>query len=294
MSLDQMISNDAPISVSFEFSPPKTDEAEANLWAAIRRLEPLAPSFVSVTYGAGGTTRERTHATVKRIVEETTLKAAAHLTCVGASRGEIDDIVRAYWDAGIRHVVALRGDMPGMDGPYRPYTDGYHSTPELIEGIRRIAPFEVSVSFYPERHPDSPSHGHDIELLKRKMDAGATRALGQFCFDNDATARFRDDAAKAGITIPVIPGIMPTTNFRGVERMAAKTKASIPAWMARAYDGLDDDVESRRIIAATVLADQVQQLRARGFDLFHFYTLNQANLSYAACRLLGLRPKEFS
>ncbi len=294
MSLDQMISNDAPISVSFEFSPPKTDEAEANLWAAIRRLEPLAPSFVSVTYGAGGTTRERTHATVKRIVEETTLKAAAHLTCVGASRGEIDDIVRAYWDAGIRHIVALRGDMPGMDGPYRPHTDGYHSTPELIEGIRRIAPFEVSVSFYPERHPDSPSHGHDIELLKRKMDAGATRALGQFCFDNDATARFRDDAAKAGITIPVIPGIMPTTNFRGVERMAAKTKASIPAWMARAYDGLDDDVESRRIIAAAVLADQVQQLRARGFDLFHFYTLNQANLSYAACRLLGLRPKELS
>ena len=294
MSLDQMISNDAPISVSFEFSPPKTDEAEANLWAAIRRLEPLAPSFVSVTYGAGGTTRERTHATVKRIVEETTLKAAAHLTCVGASRGEIDDIVRAYWDAGIRHIVALRGDMPGMDGPYRPHTDGYHSTPELIEGIRRIAPFEVSVSFYPERHPDSPSHGHDIELLKRKMDAGATRALGQFCFDNDATARFRDGAAKAGITIPVIPGIMPTTNFRGVERMAAKTKASIPAWMARAYDGLDDDVESRRIIAAAVLADQVQQLRARGFDLFHFYTLNQANLSYAACRLLGLRPKELS
>ena len=294
MSLDQMISNDAPISVSFGFSPPKTDEAEANLWAAIRRLEPLAPSFVSVTYGAGGTTRERTHATVKRIVEETTLKAAAHLTCVGASRGEIDDIVRAYWDAGIRHIVALRGDMPGMDGPYRPHTDGYHSTPELIEGIRRIAPFEVSVSFYPERHPDSPSHGHDIELLKRKMDAGATRALGQFCFDNDATARFRDDAAKAGITIPVIPGIMPTTNFRGVERMAAKTKASIPAWMARAYDGLDDDVESRRIIAAAVLADQVQQLRARGFDLFHFYTLNQANLSYAACRLLGLRPKELS
>ena len=292
MSLDQMISNDAPISVSFEFSPPKTDEAEANLWAAIRRLEPLAPSFVSVTYGAGGTTRERTHATVKRIVEETTLKAAAHLTCVGASRGEIDDIVRAYWDAGIRHIVALRGDMPGMDGPYRPHTDGYHSTPELIEGIRRIAPFEVSVSFYPERHPDSPSHGHDIELLKRKMDAGATRALGQFCFDNDATARFRDDAAKAGITIPVIPGIMPTTNFRGVERMAAKTKASIPAWMARAYDGLDDDVESRRIIAAAVLADQVQQLRARGFDLFHFYTLNQANLSYAASRLLGLRPKD--
>jgi methylenetetrahydrofolate reductase (NADPH) len=292
MSLEAMSANGTPISVSFEFSPPRTDEAEANLWATIKRLEPLQPSFVSVTYGAGGTTRERTHATVKRIVEETSLKPAAHLTCVGASKAEIDAIVQAYWDAGIRHIVALRGDMPNMDGPYQPHADGYRSTPELIAGIRRIAPFDVSVSFYPERHPDSPSHGHDIELLKRKMDAGATRALGQFCFDNDATARFRDDAARAGIAIPIIPGIMPTTNFKGVARMAAKTHASIPAWLARAYDGLDEDVESRRIIAATVLADQVQLLRARGFGEFHFYTLNQANLSYAACRLLGLRPKD--
>ena len=292
MSLETMTADGAPISVSFEFSPPKTDEAEANLWATIKRLEPLAPSFVSVTYGAGGSTRERTHATVKRIVEETSLKPAAHLTCVGAAKAEIDAIVRGYWDAGIRHIVALRGDMPNMDGPYQAHAEGYHSTPELIAGIRRIAPFEVSVSFYPERHPDSPSHGHDIELLKKKMDAGATRALGQFCFDNDATARFRDDAARAGITIPIIPGIMPTTNFKGVVRMAAKTHSLIPNWMSRAYDGLDDDVESRRIIAAAVLADQVQLLRARGFGQFHFYTLNQANLSYAACRLLGLRPKE--
>ncbi len=294
MSLKDLVANGRPLSVSFEFSPPKTEEAEASLWAAIKRLEPLQPNFVSVTYGAGGSTRERTHATVKRIVEETSLKPAAHLTCVGASRAEIDDIVRGYWDAGIRHIVALRGDMPGMSGSYRPHTDGYRSTPDLIAGIRRIAPFEISVSFYPERHPDSPSHGHDVELLKAKVEAGATRALGQFCFDNDATARFRDHAVKAGITIPVVPGIMPTTAFRGVERMAAKTGASIPDWLARAYDGLDEDVESRRIIAAAVLADQVQQLRGLGFDQFHFYTLNQANLSYAACRLLGLRPKDLS
>jgi methylenetetrahydrofolate reductase (NADPH) len=294
MSLKDLIANGRPLSVSFEFSPPKTEEAEASLWTAIKRLEPLAPSFVSVTYGAGGSTRERTHATVKRIVEETSLKPAAHLTCVGASKAEIDEIVRAYWEAGIRHIVALRGDMPGMAGPYQPHEAGYRSTPELIEGIRRIAPFEISVSFYPERHPDSPSHGHDVELLKAKVAAGATRALGQFAFDNDATARFRDDAAKGGITIPIVPGIMPTTSFRGVERMAARCGASIPAWLTRAYDGLDEDVESRRIVAAAVLADQVQQLRGLGFDQFHFYTLNQANLSYAACRLLGLGPKDLS
>ncbi|HJR55698.1 MAG TPA: methylenetetrahydrofolate reductase [NAD(P)H] [Rhizomicrobium sp.] len=294
MSLKDLIANATPPSVSFEFSPPKTDEAEAALWAAIKRLEPLSPSFVSVTYGAGGSTRERTHATVKRIVEETSLKPAAHLTCVAHSKGEIEEVVRGYWDAGIRHIVALRGDMPGMSGAYCAHPGGYQSTPDLIAGLRQIAPFEISVSFYPERHPDSPNHGHDIELLKKKMEAGATRALGQFCFDNDATARFRDDALKAGIAIPVIPGIMPTTNFRGVARMAEKAGASIPAWLSNAYDGLDEDVESRRIVAAAVLADQVQQLRARGFDQFHFYTLNQANLSYAACRLLGLRPKDMT
>jgi methylenetetrahydrofolate reductase (NADPH) len=294
MSLEKLITDPSPLQVSFEFSPPKTDEAEANLWLAIRRLKPLAPAFVSVTYGAGGSTRERTHATVKRIVDETSLKPAAHLTCVGASRGEIDDIVRAYWDAGIRHIVALRGDMPGMSGPYTQHPEGYRSTPELIAGIKKIGDFEVSVSFYPERHPDSPSHGHDIELLKAKMDAGASRALGQFCFDNDLTARFRDDAAAAGITIPVVPGIIPTTNFNAVARMAGKTGATIPAWLAKAYEGLDEDVETRRIVAAAVLADQVQQLRAKGFSQFHFYTLNQANLTYAACRILGIRPKELT
>jgi methylenetetrahydrofolate reductase (NADPH) len=294
MSLETLITNPGPLSVSFEFSPPKTDEAEVKLWEAIRRLEPLQPSFVSVTYGAGGSTRERTHATVKRIVEETSLRPAAHLTCVGHSRGEIDDIVRAYWDAGIKHIVALRGDMPNMTGAYQAHPDGYRSTPDLIAGIQKIAPFEVSVSFYPERHPDSPSHRHDIELLKKKMDAGASRALGQFCFDNDVTARFRDDAAAAGITIPVIPGVMPTTNFAGIARMAQRAGASIPAWLTKAYAGLEEDVETRRIVSSAVLADQVQLLRARGFGQFHFYTLNQANLTYAACRILGIAPKDLS
>jgi methylenetetrahydrofolate reductase (NADPH) len=294
MSLRELVSDSRPIEVSFEFSPPKTQEAEEGLWKAIRRLEPLAPSFVSVTYGAGGSTRERTHATVRRIVEETALKPAAHLTCVGHSRGEIEEIVRGYWDAGIRHIVALRGDMPDMSGPYRPHAQGYASTPELIEGVCKVAPFQVSVSCYPESHPDSPSLDHDVQLLKAKIDAGATRALGQFCFDNDAVARFRDKAVAAGITAPIIPGIMPTTAFRGVERMAAKCGAKIPAWLSRAYDGLDEDIETRRIIAAAVLAEQVQELRARGFSQFHFYTLNQANLTYAACRIMGLQPKDAS
>jgi len=291
MSLSELVSDTRPIEVSFEFSPPKTAEAEEGLWKAIRRLEPLAPSFVSVTYGAGGSTRERTHATVKRIVEETSLKPAAHLTCVGHSRDEIDEIVQGYWDAGIRHIVALRGDMPEMSGAYRPHERGYASTPDLIAGLLKVAPFEVSVSCYPERHPDSPSLAHDVELLKRKVDAGASRALGQFCFDSDAVARFRDHCVAAGIAVPVTPGVMPTTAFRGVERMAAKCGTKIPSWLTRAYAGLDDDVETRRIVASAVLAEQVQELRARGFSQVHFYTLNQANLTYAACRIMGLQPK---
>ena len=292
--MNEVMKKKDAIQVSFEFSPPKTEEAEVALWSAIRRLEPLTPTFVSVTYGAGGSTRERTHATVKRIVEETSLQPAAHLTCVAASRGEIDDIVRAYWDAGIRHIVALRGDMPGISGTYQAHPQGYQSTPELIAGIQRIAPFEVSVSFYPERHPDSPTLQRDIELLKQKMDAGATRALGQFCFDNAVTARFRDEAAQAGINIPIVPGIMPATNFNGVVRMATKIGATIPEWLANAYQGLDEDAETRRILAAAVLAEQVRELRALGFGQFHFYTLNQANLTYAACRILGIHPKDLS
>jgi len=290
--MNEVMKKQDAVQVSFEFSPPKTDEAEVALWAAIRRLEPLSPTFVSVTYGAGGSTRERTHATVKRIVEETKLQPAAHLTCVAASRGEIDDIVRAYWDAGIRHIVALRGDMPGMSGPYQPHPQGYQSTPELIKGIRKIAPFEVSVSFYPEKHPDSPSLQHDIDLLKEKVDAGATRALGQFSFDNSITARFRDEAVKAGIKIPVVPGIMPATNFSGVVRMSSKVGATIPSWLSAMYHGLDEDVETRRTLAAAVLAEQVRELRTHGFGQFHFYTLNQANLTYAACRILGIRPHD--
>jgi methylenetetrahydrofolate reductase (NADPH) len=288
MSLKAMLAGERPIKVSFEFSPPKTPQAEEQLWASIRKLEPLKPAFVSVTYGAGGSTRERTHATVKRMVQETSLAPAAHLTCVASPRDEIDEIVQGYWDAGVRHIVALRGDMPDMTGRYAPHADGYASTPELIRGIRRIGDFEVSVSCYPERHPDSKSFGHDIDLLKEKVDAGATRAIGQFCFNADTVARLRDNAAAEGIGVPVIPGLMPTTNFRGVTRMAERCGASVPSWLARLYDGLDDNLEARRIVAAAVLAEQVDELHARGFDQFHFYTLNQSDLTFAACRLLGL------
>jgi methylenetetrahydrofolate reductase (NADPH) len=288
MSLKSILASAQPIKVSFEFSPPKTSEAEEQLWRAIRRLEPLKPAFVSVTYGAGGSTRERTHATVKRIAQETGLAPAAHLTCVAAPRCEIDEIVQAYWDAGVRHIVALRGDMPDMTGPYTQHAEGYRSTPELIEGIRRIGDFEVSVSCYPERHPDSASFGHDIELLKRKVDAGATRAIGQFCFDSDTVARLRDNAAAEGIKAPIIPGMMPTTNFKGIQRMAARCGARVPDWLSRLYDGLDNDPEARRIVASAVMAEQVAELHARGFDQFHFYTLNQSDLTFATCRLLGL------
>jgi methylenetetrahydrofolate reductase (NADPH) len=292
MSLREVVAEDKPIRVSFEFSPPRTEEAEEQLWRAIRRLEPLAPAFVSVTYGAGGSTRERTHATVKRIVQETSLAPAAHLTCVSSPRSEIDDIARSYWDAGVRHIVALRGDMPDMSGAYRPHPEGYASTPDMIEGLRHVAPFEISVSCYPERHPDSPSRDHDLALLRRKIDAGASRAIAQFCFDSELIARMRDRAAAQGISVPIIPGMMPTTNFKGVVRMAQRCGARVPIWLTRLYDGLDGDLESRRIIAAAVMAEQVAELHRLGFDQFHFYTLNQSDLTYAACRVLGLQPKE--
>jgi methylenetetrahydrofolate reductase (NADPH) len=264
---------------------------EEQLWRAIRRLEPLAPSFVSVTYGAGGSTRDRTHATVKRIVEETRLVPAAHLTCVAAAREEVDEVVRLYWNSGVRHIVALRGDMPDASHPYCPHAEGYCSTPELVAAIRRIAPFEVSVGTYPERHPDSCSLEDDIDLLKAKVDAGAVRAIGQFSFDTAAIVRFRDRARARGVTVPLVPGLMPSTNFVGVLRMAGRCGASVPDWLKQLYDGLDDDVESRKAIAAAVLAEQVEQLRTEGFNQFHFYTLNQADLTYAACRLLGLREQ---
>lgn len=281
------------LSVSFEFSPPKTEEAEAELWRSIRRLEPMGPSFISVTYGAGGSTRDRTHATVKRVVEETSLKPAAHLTCVGASRADVDAVIHAYWEAGVRHIVALRGDPPsGVGTAYQPFPGGYATTPDLIRGIKAIGDFEVSVSAYPERHPESPSIEHDFDLLKRKIDAGATRAITQFVFDTDIHARFRDAALRHGITIPIVPGIMPTTNFKGISRMAAKCGASVPDWLAALFDGLDQDPQTRLLVSGFVAADQAARLEALGFDHLHFYTLNKADLVYSVCHMLGFRPNE--
>lgn len=278
------------LKVSFEFFPPKTAEMEDALWRSIRRLEPLSPAFVSVTYGAGGSTRERTHHTVKRVVDETTLKPAAHLTCVGATRAEVDEVVRDYWAAGVRHIVALRGDMPDM-GAYRQSQGGYASTPELIRGIKAIGDFEISVSCYPEKHPESASYESDLHLLEEKIAAGASRAITQFVYDTDALLRFNEKAARRGIRAPIVPGIMPATNFKGVSRMAQRSGASIPLWLRDRFEGLDDDLETRKLIAATVAAEQVEKLRREGFTQFHFYTLNQADLTFAICRLLGLRPQ---
>ncbi|MEQ9143723.1 MAG: methylenetetrahydrofolate reductase [NAD(P)H] [Parvibaculaceae bacterium] len=278
------------VRVSFEFSPPKTPEAEEKLWIAIERLAPLKPAFVSVTYGAGGSTRERTHATVKRIVNETDMKPAAHLTCVGASRDEIDAVIRGYWDAGVRHIVAIRGDMPDMEGPYRPHPEGYQSTAELVRGIREIGDFEVSVSVYPERHPESASFDQDIDLLKAKIDAGATRAIAQFAFETVHYERLLERVRKAGIDIPIVPGIMPTTNFKGVLRMSERCGATVPDWLRSYYDGLDDDLTTRRLIAATVATEQIHELERLGFRDFHLYTLNQADLTYAICHILGFKP----
>lgn len=281
-----------PARVSFEFFPPKTEAMEATLWESIKRLEPLGPAFVSVTYGAGGTTRERTHATVKRIVEETPLRPAAHLTCVSATRAEVDDVIRAYLDAGVRHIVALRGDPAGGIGTrYEPHPEGYASTAELIAGIRAIGDFEVSVAAYPEKHPESNTFAVDIEVLRRKVEAGATRAITQFFFDNDSYFRYLDKVRAAGIDIPVVPGILPVQNFRQTATFAARTGAHVPVWLAHRFDGLDDDPETRRLIAAAVAAEQVVDLVDRGVTDIHFYTMNRADLVYAVCHLLGLRPK---
>jgi methylenetetrahydrofolate reductase (NADPH) len=290
MSKSPFAAEGKPVSVSFEFFPPKTPEMESQLWSAVERLAPLRPAFVSVTYGAGGSTRGRTHATVKRIVEETSLKPAAHLTCVGASRAEIDEVIRDYWDAGVRHIVALRGDMPELGAAYCAHSEGYQSTAELVAGIRAIADFEVSVAAYPEKHPNSASVDLDFEILKKKVDAGASRAITQFVFDNDAFPRFRDRVVAAGINVPIVPGLMPTTNFKGTSRMAGRCGASIPDWLSELYDGLEDDVPSRKLIAGAVLAEQVRELRKEGFDQFHFYTLNQSELTFAVCDLLGIKP----
>lgn len=278
------------IAVSFEFFPPKTEKMEEQLWSAITELAPLAPSFVSVTYGAGGSTRERTHATVARLIRETALVPAAHLTCVGASKAEIAEVVDQYWDAGVRHIVALRGDPPPeAGGRFTPHPDGYANAAELVAGLRARHDFDISVAAYPEVHPEAISAEADLDNLKRKLDAGASRAITQFFFSTDAYFRFLDKALAAGITAPILPGIMPVTSFAAIRRMSANTE--IPGWMEALFEGLDDRPGPRALVAATVAADMCRRLYAGGVRDFHFYTLNRAEQAYAICHLLGLRPK---
>jgi methylenetetrahydrofolate reductase (NADPH) len=280
------------LKVSFEFFPPKTEAMEQTLWEAVTRLAPLRPSFFSVTYGAGGSTRQRTHDTVVRLKKETGIDPAAHLTCVGATRGEIDEVARAYWDAGIRHVVALRGDPPsGMGGKYSAHPGGYANAAELVAGLKKIGDFQISVAGYPEKHPDSLDDRADLENLKRKVDAGADRCITQFFFDVDDFLRFRDSAAAVGVRVPIVPGIMPVSNFQSVSRIAGLCGSKVPAWLCHLFDGLDEDLETRRMIAATVAGDLCRRLRDEGVDQFHFYTLNRADLTFAICHLLGVRPQ---
>lgn len=280
------------ISVSFEFFPPKSADAEGALWDTVCRLAPLRPAFVSVTYGAGGTTRERTHATVTRISRETALTPAAHLTCVEATRGEVDDVARQYWDAGIRHLVALRGDPPEGDANYNPAPGGYAYASDLVAGLRKVADFEISVAAYPEVHPDAPSQAVDLDNLKRKIDAGASRAITQFFFDNGAFLRFRDAVAAAGIDAPLVPGIMPVTNYAGISRFAERCGATIPVWLADAFEGLDGDADGRQRVAEEIACDQCLELAGQGVREFHFYTLNRAELTEAICRRLGIVAAE--
>ena len=279
------------LQVSFEFFPPKTPEMEDNLWRAIKRLEPLAPRFVSVTYGAGGSTRERTHRTVKRILAETPLVPAAHLTCVAATSAEVDQVARDYWNAGVRHIVALRGDPPG-GGAYEPPAGGYQYAADLVTGLKAVGDFEITVACFPEGHPEATSPHLDLDHLKQKIDAGATRAITQFFFDNDQYFRFLDKVRRRGISCEIVPGIMPVTNFRTMVGFAEKAGASVPRWLGQRFEGLDDDVETRRLVAATTVAEQVQGLAEQGVREFHFYTLNRADLSFAICHILGIRPKK--
>ena len=278
--------------VSFEFFPPKSEKLEEQLWDSIRKLEPLAPTFVSVTYGAGGSTRDRTHRTVARIVTDTTLKPAAHLTCVAASKAEVDAVLRDYWRAGVRRLVALRGDPPGGVGmPYLQHPNGYASAVELVEAATRIGGFDISVAVHPEKHPSSASFEHDIDNFKRKLAAGATRGISQFFFDETAFLRFRDRLARAGVYAPVLPGIMPVTNVKGLKNMADACGAALPRWMINLFEGLDDDPETRRLVTAVTTAQLCARLQAEGIDDFHFYTLNRADLTLAICRILGVRAK---
>jgi methylenetetrahydrofolate reductase (NADPH) len=278
--------------ISFEFFPPKTEEMERSLWETINRLAPLVPNFVSVTYGAGGSTRERTHSTIARILKETSLVPAAHLTCVGAPKGEIDDVVARYHEVGVRHIVALRGDpTTGIGTAYHAHPDGYQSSPALIDGIKKRYPdIEISVSAYPEKHPESPTIDADIDMLKAKVDAGAARAITQVFFDNDLYFRYLDRVRARGIDIPVVPGIMPMHNFKQARSFVTRAGTTVPDWLADKFEGLDDDVETRKLVAATVAAGQVHKLAKHGVDTFHFYTMNRADLVFAISHLLGIRP----
>ncbi len=282
------------VRVSFEFFPPKTEQANKTLWGSIQRLAPLKPAYVSVTYGAGGSTRERTHETIKRIFAETALEPAAHLTCVGAVRDEIDDIARSYWEAGVRHIVALRGDPPEGQDYYHPHPDGYAYASDLVAGLKKIAPFEISVAAYPETHPEASSPDADLDNLKRKVDAGASAAITQFFFETDVYLRFRDRVQAAGISVPIIPGILPVTNFARVDNFGAKCGASMPAWMAELFQGLDDDPETRKLVAASVAAEQCRALHATGVGQFHFYTMNRSDLVFAICHILGVHATDGS
>ena len=277
------------IQVSFEFFPPKTEKMEETLWDSIKTLEPLQPRFVSVTYGAGGSTRERTHATVERILKETSLTPAAHLTCVGATRNEVEQVARDYWDAGVRHIVALRGDPPEPGSKFQPHPDGYRDAADLVAGLKEVAPFDISVAAYPDVHPDSSSRRFDLENLKRKVDAGADRAITQFFFSAESFFRFRDQAADTGIDAEIVPGILPVSNVATTRRFAQACGAMIPQWLDELFEGLDDLPAARQLIAATVAAELCGQLYAGGVRHFHFYTLNRAELSYAICHLLGVR-----
>ena len=287
----RFLAADTGLRVSFEFFPPKTEAMEETLWRSIERLAPLSPSFVSVTYGAGGSTRERTHATLARILAETSLKPAAHLTCVAASRDEVDAVIRAYRDAGIKHIVALRGDPVGGAGTrYQPHPDGYPNAAALVAGIGAIGGFEISVAAYPEKHPESVSIAADIDMLKRKVDAGASRAITQFFFDNDVYESYLNRVRAAGVNIPIVPGIVPVHSFPQMSRFAEKAGAAVPKWLAQRFEGLEEDPATRQLVAAAVAAEQVLDLVDRGFMDFHFYTMNRADLVYAICHLLGLRP----
>ncbi|WP_338447119.1 methylenetetrahydrofolate reductase [Pelagerythrobacter marensis] len=279
------------IDVSFEFFPPKTEKMAQTLWESVQTLAPLGPRFVSVTYGAGGSTRERTHEQVVRINREARIPAAAHLTCVEATREEIDEIARHYWESGIRHVVALRGDPPDGQSHYSPHPGGYANAAELTAGLKAVAPFEISVAAYPEVHPDARDAAADLDNLKRKFDAGATRAITQFFFEPECFFRFRDKAVAAGIDGEIVPGVMPVMSFASVQRMAGLCGTAIPAWMAGLFEGLDEKPAARQLVSATIAAELCRRLYAGGVRQFHFYTLNRAELSYAICHMLGRRPQ---